>query len=88
MILLAINATDFTELSKILCIFVEISEQILQFILDFFCRRRKNWGVGAEGCRHIKRQPQRQNSQPFFAKGEKRMVKNFFSKTYLFLKSS
>jgi hypothetical protein len=36
MILLMISATNFTELSKILCIFVQISEQILQFILDFF----------------------------------------------------
>jgi hypothetical protein len=36
MILLAISATSFTQLTKILCIFVEISEQILQFILDFF----------------------------------------------------
>jgi hypothetical protein len=36
MILLAISATNYTQLSKILCIFVEISEQILKFILDFF----------------------------------------------------
>jgi hypothetical protein len=36
MILLAINATNFTKSSKTLCIFVEISEQILHFILYFF----------------------------------------------------
>jgi hypothetical protein len=36
MILLMINATNFTELSKILCIFVEISEKPLKFILYFF----------------------------------------------------
>jgi hypothetical protein len=36
MILLVINATNFTKSSKTLCIFVEISERILQFILDFF----------------------------------------------------
>jgi hypothetical protein len=36
MILLIISATNFTQLTKILCIFVEISEQLLQFILDFF----------------------------------------------------
>jgi hypothetical protein len=49
MILLAITATNFTELSKILCIFVEILEQLLQFTLYFFRLRRKNRGVGAEG---------------------------------------
>jgi hypothetical protein len=36
MILLVISASYFTQLTKILCIFVEISEQLLQFILDFF----------------------------------------------------
>jgi hypothetical protein len=36
MILVVVNATNFTELSKILCIFVEILEQISHFILDFF----------------------------------------------------
>jgi hypothetical protein len=36
MILLAISASYFTELSKILCIFVDLLERILQFILDFF----------------------------------------------------
>jgi hypothetical protein len=36
MIPLVINATNFTQLSKTLCIFVEISEQLLQFILVFF----------------------------------------------------
>jgi hypothetical protein len=30
MILLAINAKNFTQLAKILCIFVEISERILK----------------------------------------------------------
>jgi hypothetical protein len=41
MISLMINATNFTELSKILCIFVEISERILHFILDFFSFGKK-----------------------------------------------
>jgi hypothetical protein len=91
MILPVINATNFTQLSKILCIFVEISEQLLGFILYFFAFGEKieelelraspsqhplfqqiNWGLG--------RQPQCQTSQPFFAKGEKWLVKNFFSK--------
>jgi hypothetical protein len=36
MILLAISATNCTQLSKILCIFVGLLERILQFILDFF----------------------------------------------------
>jgi hypothetical protein len=47
MILLVINATNFTQLSKILCIFVEISEQILQFILDFFAFGEKIEGLGS-----------------------------------------
>jgi hypothetical protein len=35
MILLVINTTNFTQLSKILCIFAEILEHLLRFILDF-----------------------------------------------------
>jgi hypothetical protein len=49
MILLVINATNFTQIPKILCIFAEISEQILQLIFDFFTKGEKNRGVGAEG---------------------------------------
>jgi hypothetical protein len=50
MILQAINTKNFTQLSKILCIFIEISEQTLQFILDFFSpSAKKNRGVGFEG---------------------------------------
>jgi hypothetical protein len=41
MILPTINTTNFTELSKILCIFAEISEQFLWFILDFFAEGEK-----------------------------------------------
>jgi hypothetical protein len=41
MILPAINTTNFTQLSKIPCIFAEISERILGFILDFFVFGKK-----------------------------------------------
>jgi hypothetical protein len=41
MILLVTSATDFTQLTKILCIFVEFSEHFLQFILDFFAFGKK-----------------------------------------------
>jgi hypothetical protein len=39
-----INATNFTQSSKILGIFVEISEQLLRFILDFFAFGEKTAG--------------------------------------------
>jgi hypothetical protein len=36
---------NFIQLAKILCIFVEISEQILEFILHFFAKGEKMEGL-------------------------------------------
>jgi hypothetical protein len=49
MILRVISATNFTQLAKIPCIFVEILERNQRFFLDFFAFGEKNRGVGLEG---------------------------------------
>jgi hypothetical protein len=78
MILLAISATNFTELSKIPYIFAEISEQILKFIFDFFAfgGRVEELELKALPSQH----PLFQQIKWGFVEGEKRLVKNFSSK--------
>jgi hypothetical protein len=99
MILLAISATNFTELSKIRCIFVEISERILQFILDFFAFGEKieELDSRASPSQHLFFQQIKSglgrgspNAKPqsFFTFGEKRLVKKFFSKPYYSIKNN
>jgi hypothetical protein len=53
MILLAINATNFTELSKIPCIFVENFRTTFKVYPQFFCLRQKNRGVSFWGSAPI-----------------------------------